>query len=97
MTVNYDEYSNEKKSFFRKHDSDFNTHTSEMDEYGRYSKEYVFKDGAVWYELMGPEYAVEDVELSVKGISIKTKIEVKLFKTEFWSTESCSKYYYEKY
>lgn len=97
MTVNYNEYSNDKKAFFSKHDNDFNTFTSSMDEYGRYHKEYVFSDGAIWYELMRPEYVTEDIELEVKGVKVKTQIKVKLFRIEFWSTESGSKYYYEKF
>lgn len=64
-----------------------------MDEYGRYWKTYVFTDGAVWYEAMCPTY--EQVEVEVKMVIIT--VEIKMLRTEFWSTESGSKYYYERF
>ena len=94
MTVNYEQYSNEKKDFFNKHDNDFRCETSSMDEYGRYYKTYIFTDDAIWYEVMGPTY--ETVEVEVK--MVKMNIEVKMFRTEFWNTDdSKSKYYFEKF
>ena len=33
MTVNYNDYTNEKKAFFKKHHNDFRCDTSSMDEY----------------------------------------------------------------
>lgn len=93
MTVSYKEYSNEKKVFFTKHNNDFTCDTSSMDEYGRYWKTYVFEDGAIWYEAMSPEYVEYEVE--VKMVIIKEI--VKMFKTEFWSNETGSKFYYEKF
>lgn len=64
-----------------------------MDEYGRYWKTYVFVDGAVWYEAMCPTYEQAEVEVKM----VKITVEIKMLRTEFWSTESGSKYYYEKF
>lgn len=94
MTVDIKIYDKEKREFFQKHDNDFSCDTSSMDEYGCYHKEYVFEDGAVWYEVMSPEYA--DYEVEVKLVKIHETI--KMFRTEFWSSDnSSSKYYYEKF
>ena len=65
-----------------------------MDEYGRYHKTYVFKDGAVWYETMFPEYVKQNVEIKLCSV----EVEVKMFVTEFWNTDkSETKRYYEKF
>lgn len=93
MTVTYKEYTDDKKRFFEKHDYDYRIHTSPMDEYGVYTKTYCFKDGAQWFEVMSPEYV--DFEVMVKMVVIRDK--VKMFRTEYWSTEAGSKYYYEKF
>lgn len=92
-TVSYKQYNGEKKSFFEKHEHDFKCDTSSMDEYGRYWKTYVFADGAVWYEAMCPTYESTEVEIKM----VKVTVEIKMLRTEFWSTESGSKYYYEKF
>ena len=47
MTVSYKDYFETKKAFFEKHGFDFTTHTSSMDEYDRYHKDYIFEDGAI--------------------------------------------------
>lgn len=93
MTVTYKEYNEEKSNFFKKHDYDFTCDTSSMDEYGRYHKTYSFSDGAQWFEDMCPTYEIVEVEVC----KAKVKLEVKMFRTEFYSTESPSKYYYEKF
>ena len=93
MTVTYKEYMNDKRTFFEKHDYNFTTETSPMDEYGRYHKTYSFEDGAQWMETMSPEYVTETVEVKL----VKVDVEIKLFRTEYWNTESGSKYYYEKF
>lgn len=98
MTVSYITYKYEKDMFFKKHKYDFETNTSPMDEYGKYHKTYVFKDGAVWYETMFPEYVKQEIETEIKFIKIKTEIEIKMFVIEFWNTDnSKSKKYYEKF
>lgn len=94
MTVIALEYNQDKQEFFQKHNSEFQSSTSPMDEYGRYSKTYVFEDGATWYESMYPTYEKGIAE--IKGV--KVEVEVKLFATEYWSTDnSSSKVYYNKF
>ena len=98
MTVTYTEYRHDKDVFFRKHRNDFECETSPMDEYGKYYKTYVFKDGAVWYETMFPEYVKQEIETEVKLVKVKTEIEIKMFVTEFWNTDNSeSKKYYERF
>lgn len=99
MTVDYRTYDNEKQSFIKKHSqTNWKIETSSMDEYGRYHKEYVFEDGAIWYEVMSPEWFKMDVEVEINFCKVKRTIEVKMFRTEFWSTDdSHSKYYYEEF
>ena len=93
MTVTYNEYRNDKQKFFKKHKNDFNTYTSPLDEYNRYYKTYTFADGAIWTEVMSTEWETAEVEVK----KVKVTVEVKMFRTEYYSTETPSKYYYEKY
>lgn len=93
MTVNYETYEHEKNTFFKKHKNNYECETSPMDEYGMYHKTYVFDDGAVWYETMFPEYVKQTVEVKL----CKVEVEIKMFVTEFWSTESKTNRYYEKF
>ena len=93
MIVTAREYVNDRKRFFEKHDYNYRLDTSQMNEYGRYSKTYSFADGAQWFEVMSPEYVEHEIEVKLVNVTVK----VKLFKTEYWSTESGSKYCYEKF
>ena len=94
MTVKYAEYNAEKMEFFNNHKNDFKCDTSSMDQYGRYWKTYVFEDGAIWYEALSTEYIQQEIEVKC----CKVNVEIKMFRTEFWSTDdSKSKYYYEKF
>ena len=93
MNTNYDTFWREKKDFCQNHDSDYTVCTSPMDEYGRWHKTYLFTDGAVWSELMTPEF--ETAYTEVHGVRVE--VEVKMLKTEYWSTEQGSKYYWEKF
>lgn len=93
MVVTYKQYDKEKKAFFEKHDYDYRVETSPMDEYGRYYKTYMFEDGAAWYETTSPTFERAEVEVQL----VKTTVEVKMLKTEYWNTEAASKYYYEKF
>ena len=55
------------------------------------NKTYVFKDGAIWYETMFPEYVRQEVEIKLA----KVEIEIKMFVTEFYNTDNSeSKKYY---
>lgn len=85
------DYLDEKKAFFNKH-GEYHVVDHGM-EYDRYFKTYAFADGAGWYEECGA--CSEDVEVEVHGIKVKST--VKLFRVEYWSSESPSKFYYEKY
>ena len=94
MTVTYKEYMGMKRAFFEKHNYDFRTETSPMDEYGRYVKTYNFEDGAQWFEQMSPEYVREIVKIKLAQV----EVEVKMLRTEYWNTENASsRYYYEKF
>ena len=94
MTVTATRYRYERDMFFKKHKNDFELQTSPMDEYGTYHKEYVFTDGAIWYEVMSPEYVTQEVEVKL----CKVTVEIKMFRTEFWSSDNASsKFYYEKF
>lgn len=92
--TDYNTYKEMKMAFIKKHHGDFTIHTSSLDEYNRYHKEYVFTDGAIWYEIMSPETVMSSAE--VKGVRVQ--FEAKLFKTEFWSSDDAqSRTYYEAY
>ena len=95
MTIsNYDEYMADKKAFFNKYNNDFEVQTSQMDSYGSYSKTYIFSDNAIWYEVMTPTYEQATVEIK----KVMVKVEVKMLRTEYFSTDDAhSKYYYEKF
>ena len=93
MIVTSTQYMEEKLSFFKKHDNDYTVDTTPMDELGQYWKTYTFTDGAQWFEAMSPEYVSQEIEVKL----VKVNVEVKMFRTEFWSTETGSKFYYEKF
>lgn len=93
MTVTYKEYMEDKKAFFEKHEYNYSVDTSSMDKYGRYHKIYNFEDGAQWYETMNPVTVTKTVEVEL----VKVDVDIKLFQTEYWSSEASSKYYYEKF
>ena len=98
MTVNYETYMNDKKAFLNKHHNDWEVTTSPMNEYGCYYKWYVCKDGAIWYESMSPEYESTEVEVEIKMVKVKTTVEVKMLRTEYFSSDDAkSNYYYEKF
>lgn len=94
--VNYQTYENDLNSFISKHSkkSDLHIWTSPLTD-GEYHKEYLFEDGSGFYEINNTNYK-EDVEVEVHGITIK--VEIKIVKHEYWSTDtSSSKIWYEKY
>ncbi len=93
MTVTVKEYTEEKMAFLAKHDFDYQLETSSMDEYGVYTKFYNFTDGAQWYERMAPRYDTITTEVR----KVMMSVQVKLLETEYWSSESKSRFYYEKF
>lgn len=98
MTTTYRQYRSEKDAFFRKHKHDFQTYTSPLNEYNVYYKDYVFADGAHWYERMGPTFETASASVEVNGITVEIKQDIKLFETEYFSSDDAnSKKYYEKW
>lgn len=90
--MTYIEY---KNAFIKKHnEADWTVHTSPMDEYGQYCKNYIFTDGAVLTEINRPVY--ETAEVEVKGV--KVEVTIKLMETEAWNTDDAkSVKWYEKW
>lgn len=90
--MTYIEY---KNAFIKKHnEADWTVHTSPMDEYGQYCKNYIFTDGAVLTEINRP--VVETVKVEVKGVEVE--VEIKLMETEAWNTDDAkSVKWYEKW
>ena len=93
MTVSYTEYNKELMAFVQKHNkkAECKIETSPM-ENNIYYKNYYWSDGAAWSERT--ELVSETVEIEKHGLTFKAEIEC--WKTEFWSTESGSKYFYCK-
>lgn len=93
MTVTYKQYIDEMIAFSKKHNAkgQCKITTSPM-ENNRYHKEYCWEDGANWYEVT--ELINEEKEVEAHGLIFKVNVE--MWRTEFWSTESPSKYYYCK-
>ena len=92
-TVTYEEYSKELKAFAKKHNEkgDMKVYSSLWED-DHYHKEYCWEDGATFYEVV--DLITEMAEAEVHGI--KVKVPVKLYRTEYWSTEAPSKYFYER-
>ena len=90
--MTYIEY---KNAFIKKHNkADWAVHTSPMDEYGQYVKNYIFTDGATLTEVNRPVY--ETVIVEVKGV--KVDVVVKLMETEAWNTDDAkSVKFYERW
>ena len=93
MIMDYNEYMEAKRAFFKKHKGFADVDTTPMDQYNRYSKTYTCEDGAQWSEHMSYEWEI--IETEVKKVHITTQ--VKLFRTEFYNTDNAeSNYYYEQ-
>ena len=93
--VNYQTFENDLNSFISKHSkkSDLHIWTSPLKD-GEYRKEYLFEDGASFYEINRMNYS-EQVEIEVHGLWMM--VEVKMIRHEYFSTdEGTSKYWYEK-
>ena len=97
----WEEYTKAKKEFIKKHSkiADWKVETSSLNEYNIYHKEYVFEDGAVFYERMAPVWKKAGAEVEVvHGVHVWIEQEVKLLEIEYYrtdNTESCV--YYERY
>ena len=88
----FQEYMTQKAEFFKKH-GECRIHDHGMKSNDSYFKVYDFEDGANWCELSGPVF--EGVTVEVRGIKVKTS--VKLFRTEYWSSEAGSQFFYDRY
>lgn len=88
-----------KKAFIEKHKkADWTVHTSPMDEYGQYVKNYLFTDGATLTEVNRPIYENVEAEVEVKGIKFTLRRQVKLMETEAWNTDDAkSVKFYERW
>lgn len=88
-----------KKAFIEKHKkADWAVHTSPMDEYGQYVKNYLFTDGAALTEVNRPIYETVEAEVEVKGIKFTLRQQVKLMETEAWNTDDAkSVKFYERW
>lgn len=82
-TVTYNEYNEAKMSFFDRHDHTYKTSTSPMID-DVWHKEYVFEDGAIWYERYEHVY----IPVTVDVMRCKVDVEVEMLKNEFWSTDN---------
>lgn len=93
MTTTYKEYMDEKIKFYQKHNekSDYVIHDSGM-ENNKYHKITAWEHGAEWTEITE---LIEVPAIAKAECGIETPVTVKLWKTEYWSTESGSKYLYE--
>jgi len=88
-----------KRNFIQKHsNADWTVHTSPMDEYGQYCKNYIFTDGATLTEINRPVWRKAKATVEVEGIEIVLEQDVKLFETEAWNTDDArSVKFYEKW
>lgn len=92
MTVTMKEYWEDKQRFFKKHPI-MSIITSNMDEYGCWHKVYICEGNHELTECYTP--TIESGIAVIRGVEVKT--EVKMLRTEYYSTEFGSKYTYEKY
>lgn len=93
MTVTFNEYMKEYVEFAKRHnrECDCREYTGSLGN-NRFHKDVCWEDGSQWCELR--ELIAESVETEVHGIKVNAVVE--LWRTEFWSTEAPSKYFYER-
>lgn len=97
MTVSYETYRADKEAFLKKH-PDWTVDTSSMDEYGRYSKQYMSTDGAIFTEEMYPCWETAEAKVELHGVIVTLKDDIKFMRIEYYSTDdSQSRYYYERW
>ena len=92
MTVTYKDYNNALVAFAKKHNAKAECKVySSMWENNVYHKEYCWSDGAEFCERT--ELVTETVVAEKHGIQFE--VEKQFYKTEFWSTEFGSRFFYE--
>lgn len=94
--VTYAQYEQELLEFTNKHNKngELEVFTSPM-AYGHYTKIYAWEDGANWFEDNKLIQEKIETEVELHGCTIKITKTVNFWKTEFWSTESGSKCFYQ--
>lgn len=91
------EYDKLKLEFLRNH-PDYSVTTSPIDQYDTYRKVYSTEKGEFWFEVIGPVYEKATAKVDVKGVEVTLTGDVKLLKTEGWSTDDPNSIVtYEKY
>ena len=92
--VSFREYLDDLKQFAYKHNTESNVKEFTTPLVGdKWSKTIVWEDGAEWHEVS--ELIWEEVEVYAHGCRVQTHVE--LYRTEYWSTESGSKFVYQPY
>lgn len=92
-------YAEYKRAFIKAHErADWTVDTSSMDSDGKYTKTYIFSDGAILYEVNRPVWRTATAKAVVEGIEIELKQDIKLFETEAWNTDNANSVkFYEKW
>ncbi len=90
-TATMNEYNSAKAEFISRHYGENGYREYSGVEGEVIYKELAFMDGANWYETTMPIWETEIIERH----GIKTKVTIKYYQTEFWSTEQGSTYFYE--
>lgn len=87
--VRQKDYDEMKNNFFAKHHNDFKLETlGSSAEY--YRKTYIFKDGAVWYEVMLKQTVEKEVEVNFCNVHVS----IDMLQTEFFNNEDSKSYFY---
>lgn len=95
--VDYDTYETDKLNFFRKQNYGHTRYTTPLTN-GEYHTNFIFENGAVYYEHCSTVYETVSVNTIVKGVKVTLTQNVKLFRVEYWTSEDAhSKFYYSKY
>ena len=85
-----------KIDFIKKHDCDYQIHTSNLSENGTYHKEYIFNDGAILYEVNTIITELKEITFEVNGLQYNKTVEVLQNRTELWTTDDAhSVYFYD--
>lgn len=84
ITVTFSEYIKEQMEFANRHvENGFcRVHTKTYGE--GFRKEFQLQDGARWYEITMP--VTEEISAETHGIAVKAN--VKLWRTQYWSSEN---------
>lgn len=90
--VTYQEYNKDFLDFNSRHGHAWHVETTDIIN-NSWMKIYTFGDGAKWWESIGPSF--ESVDVVCKGVHLR--LPVKLLRVEYWTSESSSKFYYDKF